>query len=264
MAVFSSPKLKQKLSLLQQQKKREAFHYFWRSLLVSCLTASFLWCLTLPEWKIKQPEQVEIEGNHLVTEDTIRVLIALSYPQNIWAIPTKKISQNLESIPPIITAKVTRQILPARLLISLQERKPVAIALSESKVGFLDAQGIWIPPDFYSKLAENLDLPTLKVVNFQPNYSATWTELYRLISIYDRVKIFEVRWQEANNLVLQTELGRVYFGSPSFRLEDKFKVLAQLKNLPNYVKGSSVAHIDLTNPDIRLIEKYPSNPKSSP
>ncbi|GAB4229603.1 MAG: FtsQ-type POTRA domain-containing protein [Stanieria sp.] len=264
MAVFSSPKLKHKFFLLQQQKKRETFHYFWRSILVSCLTGSLLWCATLPEWKIQRPEQIEIEGNLLVTEDTIHALLSLSYPQYIWAIPTKKLSENLESITPITSAKVTRQIFPSRLKILLQERKPVALTLAPGQVGFLDAQGIWIPANFYSQSATNFSLPTIKVVDFKPEYRSAWVEIYRLITLYNRVKIFEVRWQESHKLVLQTELGTVYFGSPSFRLEDKFKVLAQLKNLPDYVKGSSVAYIDLTNPDIRLIEKYPINSKISP
>jgi cell division protein FtsQ len=209
----------------------------------------------LPQWQIRQPAQVEILGEHLIKEEKIFTFLDLSFPQFTWSIPPQKLRQKLESIPAIATAKVKRQILPSRLIISLEERVPVAVALSGEKVGFLDAEGILISSTFY-ELNEEFPLPTLKVTNWQPQYRPYWLQIYHLLTYYSGIKIWEIRWQEPTNLSLKTEIGTVYFGSPADRLVDKFTVLAQLKNLPQYLKTSEIAYIDLSNPDLRLIERY--------
>ena len=252
-----SPKLKQKLSLLKKRKKQQFYYAIWRSLFASSFAATLIWWANLPYWQIQDKLQIKIQGDQLVAKDTIHSLLALSYPQLIWSISTQKLSQSLESAPPILNAKVTRQILPPSITISLQEKVPVAVALSSGKVGFIDAQGNWIPRQFYQNTANNsLPLP-LRVINFQPQYSYYWSEIYRLINLYSSIGIFEVNWQDSENLSLKTALGTVYLGSPSFRLADKFAVLARLQNLPNYLNRSDIDHIDLSNPDLRIIEKHP-------
>lgn len=256
MSLSYSPKLQQKLSLLKKQKKQQLYYALWRSLLISSLATTLFWLASLPYWQIKHKSQVKIIGNHTVTKDTIYSLLALSYPQFIWAIPTKKLSQTLESAPPILTARVNRQIIPPIITISLQEKIPVAIALSGGKVGFLDARGSWIPRHFYQYTPNNSLSLALRVINFKPEYAHYWTELYELINLYSSIDIFEVIWQDSENLKLKTELGMVYLGSPSFRLADKFAALASLQNLPAYINQSQIDHIDLSNPDVRLIEKH--------
>ena len=256
MSLASSPKLQQKLSLLKKQKKQQLYHALWRSLCISSLVATLIWLASLPYWQIKHRSQVKIVGNHTVTKDTIYSLLALSYPQFIWSIPTKKLSQTLESAPPILTAKVNRQILPPIITVSLQEKIPVALALSGGKIGFLDAQGNWIPRQFYQNSTNTSSSLTLKVINFQPQYARYWTEVYKLINLYSDIDVFAVIWQDSENLRLKTELGMIYLGSPRFRLEDKFAALASLQNLPAYLNQSQLDHIDLSNPDVRLIEKH--------
>ena len=256
MSLSYSPKLQQKLSLLKKQKKQQLYSALWRSLFISSLAATLFWLISLPYWQIKHKSQVKITGNHTVTKDTIYSLLALSYPQFIWSIPTKKLSQTLESAPPILTARVNRQILPPIITISLQEKVPVAIALSKGKVGFLDDRGSWIPRQFYQNTTNNFSPFTLRVINFQPQYAHYWAEVYKLINLYSDIDIFEVNWQDSENLRLKTELGMVYLGSPRFRLADKFAALASLQNLPAYLNQSQIDHIDLSNPDVRLVEKY--------
>ena len=256
MSLSPTPKLQQKLFLLKKQKKQQLFYALWRSLLISSLATTLFWLASLPYWQIKHKSQVKIIGNHTVTKDTIYSLLALSYPQFIWSIPTKKLSQTLESAPPILTARVNRQIFPPIITISLQEKVPVAVALSEGKVGFLDAQGSWIPRRFYQNTTDNSSLLALKVTNFKPEYAPYWAELYELINLYSDIDITEVIWQDSENLRLKTELGMIYLGSPRFRLKDKFITLASLQNLPTYLNPAHIDHIDLSNPDVRLIEKH--------
>ncbi len=256
MSLSYSPELKQKLSLLKKQKKQQFCCAIWRSILASSLAATLLWLTNLPYWQIKNKLQVKIAGNHLVTKDTIYSLLSLSYPQLIWSISTQKLSQTLESTPPILNARVTREIIPPSITISLQENVPVAVALSSGKVGFLDAQGNWIPRHFYQNTANNSSPFTLRVINFKPQYQHYWSEIYSLINLYSNIDIFEVSWQDSENVTLKTELGKVDLGSPSFRLADKFAALARLQNLPSYLHRNEIERIDLSNPDLRLIEKH--------
>ena len=256
MSLSHTPKLQQKLFLLKKHKKQQLFYALWRSFLISSLAITLFWLASLPYWQIKHKSQVKIIGNHTVTKDTIYSLLALSYPQFIWSIPTKKLSQTLESAPPILTARVNRQIVPPIITISLQEKVPIAVALSAGKVGFLDAQGSWIPRQFYQNNTDNPSSLALRVINFKPEYAHDWIELYKLISLYSDIDILEVIWQDSENLRLKTELGMIYLGSPRFRLTDKFAALASLQNLPTYLNPSQIDHIDLSNPDVRLIEKH--------
>ncbi len=255
MSTITSPELKRKLSRLKRQNREERQRAVWRAFFVSALAGSLIWVATLPQWQIKDRGQIYLKNNHLVKKEPILSSLALAYPQSIWTISSQQLSQQLESLPAIATAKVTRQILPPSLIVFLQERVPVAVAFSEGNMGFLDAEGTWLPGSFY-QLDANFSMPTLKVTNWQPEYRSYWIEIYRLLTQYSTVKIFELRWEEPTNLILKTEIGTVYFGSPTERLKDKFIVLARLKNLPDYLKNSEIAYIDLRNPDLRLIEKY--------
>ncbi len=256
MTASSARQLQRKLSRLQQQNQKYLFLALWRSLIVTSLAGGLLWMISLPYWQIAHKSQIQIEGDRLVSENTIHSLINFSYPQFIWTIHSQKLVQKLESTPAILAARVTKQIMPPRLTISLQERNPVALALSQGKVGFLDEKGNWIEEQFYGEINSGFPLPKLKVVNFQPYHRNSWVEIYRFLQIYSTVKVDEVIWDRANNLFLKTEIGTVYFGSNLSHLEKKFKVLVRLKNLPTYLERSKIAYIDLSDPDFNLIQKY--------
>lgn len=256
MTASPSAQLKRKLSRLQKQNQQSLRLALWRSVIVTSLAGGLLWTASLPYWQIKQKSQIQVEGDRLVSKNTIYTLIDFAYPQFIWTIHTQKLAQKLESTPSILAAKVTKQIIPPRLTISLQERTPIALALSQGQVGFLDEAGNWIEGQFYDNIGSDFPVPNLKVVNFQTHRRDSWVNLYRFIQLYSTVEINEVIWDKANNLFLKTEIGTVYFGSDLSRLEERFKVLARLKNLPAYLERSKIAYIDLSNPDFNLIQKY--------
>ncbi len=256
MATLSSHKLQQKLHKLKQQRQKYLRRSLWRSAIaISCVT-SLLTLASLPYWQVKQKSQLDIEGESLIAEDTIHAWLNFAYPQYIWSIPSQKLAQKLESTPSIAAAKITKQILPPRLTVTIQERVPVAIASSAGEVGFLDREGNWIPQKYYGELSANSILPTLKVVNFQPQERNYWIEIYRLMSLYSTIKITEISWNRSNGLFLKTEIGLVYLGSNRERLAKQFEAMASLKNLPDHFERSKIAYIDLSNPDLNLIQKY--------
>ncbi len=260
MAVPSLSKLKSKAALLKQQKHKLRQRFLWRSMLLSSLFISLLAITIIPQEKINHPSQVKIQGTSLVADSIVHRLLNIPYSNYIWQIPVHKLTRNLESIPPIAKARVNKQIFPPLLKVYVEERNPVAIAISASRNdwGFLDSQGVWLAPKYYQDNGAKIILSELKVVNFQPSYASLWAEIYHLIQTHPSINIQEVRWDNSRNIYLKSEIGTVYLGSDSSRLQDQFTAMASLKNLPKHLKPSEIYYIDLTNPDRYSIQKYPS------
>lgn len=256
MASFPPPQLQYKLSVINLQKERQSKIALWRSgLIISCaLSLGFL--LTSPWWKVKERSQIQINGNHLVEAKTIHDALGFDYPRLVWTIKINSMTQKLESIPSIAAANINRQVIPPKLLISVEERIPQAIATVEGTMGFLDADGQWIPQQFYTDIENNFNLPKLIVNNYQPSYRKSWIDLYKLISLYPELKVNQVQWNQSGNLFLQTKIGKVVLGTNPSRLEKQFETMLKLQNLSDRVDHDRVAHIDLSNPDINLIQKY--------
>ena len=178
------PKLQQKLLLLQQQNRKLLRIAIWRCLIVSSLVATCLAIVFSPHWQIKNSSQVVLEEDIIVADSTIYSLLKLNYPQWIWTIPSHQLSENLKSITPIVDAMVTKQMFPPQMKVRLQERVPVATVWSQGKIGFLDAEGVWLEANFYRYSEDNqhFSLPQLKVINFQPQYREAWSEIYRFLT----------------------------------------------------------------------------------
>jgi cell division protein FtsQ len=248
-----SPSIKEQ-KLLEMNKKTQFRQAIWRAVVSSCLALSLFWLITLPRWLITDKSQIQIAGNQLLSESTIYDLLPLTYPHSIWQISTQKLIESLESAPPIVAAKIARQLVPPRLIITLQERVPVALNVREGRVGFLDETGIWVEKDFYQNLQLNSRSPLLKVIGFNEQYRPQWSELYNLIA-HQSIRVFEINWQDPTNLILKTELGTVYLGSCLSDLPKKFAVLDRLREIPKHFKFSEIVYIDITNPDSPLIQR---------
>ena len=273
MPPFPSPKLQYKLAVAEIQQHRQSKIALWRScftigcvLSLGLLTASSL-------WEIEDPSQIQIAGNQLVGQQTIHEALGLTYPQFVWAVEIKNLAQKVESVPSIEVANVNRQIIPPIITISVRERIPQAIATSDGKMGFLDVDGKWVGQEFYTDLdraidrssnsnpksdrvAQNFTLPKLIVHNYQSRYQKSWIELYQLISLYPELKIDKVQWNQSGNLFLQTKLGKVSLGTNSSRLEKQFEIMLKLQNLSDRVDRDRIAYIDLSNPNLNLIQRY--------
>jgi cell division protein FtsQ len=256
MGVFPPLQLQHKLALVKLQKHRLERISLWRSCLVITSAMTLGYAITLPYWQIKEQSQIKITGVNLVSEDTIYTAINFNYPQFVGMVNELNIVRKIESIPSIAVAKVNKQIIPPRLIVSLQEKEPVAIATSEGKVGFLNDRGEWIAREFYTDIEVDDSLPMLKVINYQKSYQQQWHQIYRLIALYPELQINEIQWQEFGGLFVQTKIGGIFLGADSSRLEQQFKTMVKLSNLPKYFKSSDLAYIDLSNPRVNLIQKY--------
>ena len=258
MSAFPPPQLKYKLALVDVQEHRLFRIALWRSCFVISCAVSLCLLAISPYWQIKHQSQIQITDRKLVSKNTVYTALNFAYPQFIWTVNGLNLTQKIESVPSIATAKVNKRLVPPALIISLQERVPVALASSEGKVGFLDPEGKWIAQEFYTNIDANFpaSLPKLKVINYQLQYQQSWNSIYQLISLYPELQIEQVEWNQAGNLFLNTKLGKVFLGSDLSRLKQQFKIMLKLQNLPTYLERSEIAYIDLSNPELNLIQKY--------
>lgn len=256
MKEFPPPQLKYKLAVVKLQKQQTNRISLWRTSLMTGLTMTLGFLSTLNYWQIKEQHQIKISGEKLVAENTIYRSLNFNYPQPIWQINGEQLVSNIEAIPAIETAKINRRIIPPEITISLQEKQPVAVASWQGKVGFLDAQGTWIPQEFYRHLNPEKRLPKLKVIDYQLQFQQQWSQIYQLISLYPELKTSEVHWQQSGNIFIQTKTGRFFLGSELSRLEPQFQIMSKLKNLPQHLDSSQIVYIDLSHSEVNLIQRY--------
>ncbi len=256
---LSRDELKTRRKSLRRRRRISISQALWRFWALSGLTAALFWGATRPVWLIHSPNQINVSGNELLSTEMVQSLVPLSYPQPLMKVEPEVLARQLRDRGPIVSAEVTRQLLPPRLNVRVQERAPVALVMpagnAESsstqylQAGFLDAHGAWMPLASFGLGSASPQLPTLQLRGIQPHYQRYWPQIYETI-VTSPVAITEIDWQDPNNLVLETALGTVYLGPYSPELEQQLATLDKMRNLPNQLAANEVARIDLSNPDV--------------
>lgn len=274
MAHFISPsrhELTLRRQQLRQRRRTRAIQAVWRLVLVSGLAVAIAWGALLPIWVIYQPQQIIIQGNQLLSPQTIYDLLPIQYPQRLVSIKPEAIAQTLKSEAPVGEVAVIRQLFPPALIIRIQERRPVAIAhqsgsafvtgqpAGSSQVGLLDELGNWIPMQNVTELSQQIQLPELKVFGNVEQFHANWAVFYGEVS-KSPVKISEIDWRDPANIILATELGVVHLGEFSPKLAQQLQVLDRMRRFPEKIDVSQLQYIDLRNPLSPSLMMVPTAP----
>ncbi|PZO42911.1 MAG: cell division protein FtsQ [Shackletoniella antarctica] len=268
---LSRDELKHRRQTLRRRRRISISQALWRFWALSGLTAAVFWGTTRPTWLIYSPAQINVSGNHLLSDEAVQNLVPLDYPQPLMKVEPEILARQLRDRGPLVSAEVTRQLLPPRLNVRVQERVPVAVVLPVGsadrtsdtqylQAGFLDAHGAWMPLASFGIGAASPQLPALQLRGIQPQYQRYWPQIYETITS-SPVAITEIDWQDPNNLVLETALGTVYLGPYSPELEQQLATLDKMRNLPDQLTDSEVARIDLSNPNapsVAVVER-PAN-----
>jgi cell division protein FtsQ len=272
---LSSDQIKTRRQTLRRQRRISISQMLWRFWALSGLTAAIFWGATRPVWQIDSPRQINVSGNHLLSDEAVQGLVPLDYPQPLMKVEPEILARQLRDRGPIVAADVTRQLLPPRLNVQVKERVPVAVVLPVGtpnrtpdpqylQAGLIDAHGAWMPLASFGLGSASPQLPTLQLRGLQPQYQRYWPQIYETIR-NSPVDITEIDWRDPNNLVLQTALGTVYLGPYSPELEQQLATLDKMRNLPNQLAANEVTRIDLSNPDapsVAVVE--PANPDRKP
>jgi cell division protein FtsQ len=278
---FSSTDLRNRRQHLRRQRGVKSLQTGWRLLVVGGFAGGMFWVTTLPDWVIRRPEQVAIEGNQWLSPKSVRSLLDVSYPQSLLRLHPDALAKQLEAQGPIASATVRRQLFPPSLTIYVRERTPVAIAYlpnttsvskkpvsarpsAQSKAaGLLDDQGAWIPIDTYQDLNPGMTLPQLKVTGDPQWYKTQWSKVYKAIRS-SPVTIVEMDWQDRSNLILKTDWGLVYCGADSNLLPQQLQMLDRMRQLPEKIEISRVAYVDLRKPEAPYVQMKPGQPPAQP
>lgn len=257
--------LAQRRKKIRRQRQIKIIQGLWRTFAVSGIAGGLLWVALHPIWVFNTPQQIEMKsGDKLLSEAAIQSLLEISYPQSLWRIQPHAIANSLKEQPTIAHARVNRRLFPPGLNIEIQERVPVAVAVTsdkQSSAQLLDADGVLIPLEKYKLVNPNIQLPTLKVLGSPEQYGSHWSHLYPQLS-HSQVKIKEIDWQDPTNLILSTkELGEVHLGGFSSQLSEQIKVLGQMRSLSATMDFSQIKYIDLKNPAYPLVRLNQTNPK---
>jgi cell division protein FtsQ len=256
--------LAQRRKKLRQQRQMKIIQAIWRTFAISGLAGGLLWVAVQPMWVLNAPKQIVVKsGNQLLSQEAIKSLLVLSYPQSLWRIKPSAIADSLKQQPTIAQATVSRRLFPPGLIIEIQERVPVAIVekskerntVTDNKqvsAGLLDASGVWISLEKYKLVNPTVKLPSLKVIGSPEQYRPYWTQVYPSVN-RSSVKVMEINYQDPTNLILKTELGNVYLGVPGPQLPEQIKVLAQMRHLSTKLNSSQIEYIDLKNPESPLV-----------
>lgn len=269
---ISSNQLKNRRRELKTKRTLKSIFSISRTLLISGFAGGAFWLLTLPNWVIRSAEDINVEGNKLLSAQEIRSLIPLSYPQPLLTLSTEELTQKLKTKVPFDDVTINREMLPPKITVQVVEPQPVAIAWgmeinpqtrkpSITKLGYLDVKGILMPHKLYKNINEQkLPSRSFKITGIYEQYFPYWQNIYSLIT-QSEVKISEIDWQDPNNLILSTELGKVYLGSYTPRkFPQQLVLLAKMKQLPQKMPLNQIISIDLTDPELPSV-KFVKPPK---
>jgi cell division protein FtsQ len=276
---ISSDELTQRRRQLRRQRRARFLQTSWQIVSMTGITVGVIWLVTLPDWMLRDPSQIVIEGSKSLSPDVIRAMLPITYPQSVLALQPEALARQLEAEAPIANATVTRRMFPPGVSIHIQERRPVAVVYADPHtsetlprdksfehlfiIALLDDQGTWIPYEQYAALNQSQKLPKLKVIGIQEHNRTQWVSLYETLS-RSPIKVTTLDWREPSNLILHTDLGLVHFGPFGTRFSEQLKVLDQMRKLPDSVESEKIAYIDLSNPDMPMLELTAGAVKPSP
>ncbi|URR36169.1 FtsQ-type POTRA domain-containing protein [Thermosynechococcus sp. HN-54] len=269
---------------LQSKRRWRQLAGLWRTSVLLTLTGGLIWGLTLPDWIIRRPEQVVIRGNQLLKREALQAQLPLEYPESLLRLRPQEIIHTLETTLPLQRVTIARQLFPPTLIVEVQERKPVAVALCNqcwvmSETGRLqgpasrwlvDGLGFVAPVGSYQASAVK-PMPTFLLQGYfvpvenppRPQTLAVdgdrqqqWQQIHQILQQQD-LPITGLDWRNEQNLIVQTplvpvHLGVVQWNSPTFKKQ--LSALASLKQLPQYLDPRQMVFIDLVNPDEPLVQ----------
>ncbi|MEM1425961.1 MAG: FtsQ-type POTRA domain-containing protein [Cyanobacteria bacterium P01_H01_bin.130] len=284
---ISRERLVERRSQLKRRRQTRVLWGGWQSLAAIALLGGTGWLITAPIWVVRSPAQIDVEGNTHLEADQIRQLLGLTYPQSLWRLEPEAIAASLKARAPLNEVTVTRRLLPPGLTVQVQELQPVAVVQlspgtetaspspgtlepdtpQPGTVGLIDRNGEWIDIARYQQAGEGeRSLPPLKLVASQAQIAQQWPDLYRQIKL-SPVRISAIQWQDANNLILETEIGTVHLGPLGPQLGDQLTRLAQLRSLPDQLSASNTPnyYVDLRDPNTPILQtQQPPRPTPSP
>jgi cell division protein FtsQ len=209
----SQEQLNQRRSQLKQQRRVRVIKSLWRLACMSGILAGLGWVVSQADWRISKPEQVRIQGNQYLSDATIRDWLAIPYPKLMMELAPAQLTARLVGRGSIASVKIDRELLPPRLLVRVRDLPPVARIIRDETTDsqiFVDELGRQLPLSSYHSTVWQ-SLPKLGLMPPSEGICPEWNQLYQAIHA-SPVAIGTIDCRNPQNLILQTELGKVRLG----------------------------------------------------
>jgi cell division protein FtsQ len=99
------------------------------------------YALYSPQVLLVKPDQIDVNGNHIVAREEIQKLFMHDRNHSVLSIPLEARRGQIQEIPWVEEASVQR-ILPNRLRVEITERTPVAFFRNGNELTLIDAHGV--------------------------------------------------------------------------------------------------------------------------
>jgi cell division protein FtsQ len=102
---------------------------------------SVRYLLYSPQMLLVKPDQIEVNGNHMVAREDVQKLFSGDRGLSLLKIPLDKRRMEIEELPWVEEASVQR-ILPNRVRVFIMERTPIAFFRNGTELTLVDAYGV--------------------------------------------------------------------------------------------------------------------------
>jgi cell division protein FtsQ len=252
---LSTEEIRSRRRQLRRERRFYTLKVFWQTLLLLGIGSSLLWAISQPDWTVRKPQQIRVQGNRALTETAVRDMLGLKYPVSLLHIEPQVLHQRLLDQGSILTATVHRELIPPQITVQVRDRLPVAVVVDSAKktTGMLDDRGQWLPTTSY-QLPVN-QIPKLKLLANTSKVCAEWPNLYRAIQ-QSPVEIQEVDCRDVLNLMLKTEIGSLRLGSfDNTKIYKQLQEAHKLRNWQQYQDPATVMYLDLESPSTPKLQR---------
>ena len=118
--------------------------FVWTVTGAALITAGYFgvrYALYSPQMLLVKPDQIDVNGNHIVAREEIQKLFVHDRNRSVLRIPLEARRAQIQEIPWVEEASVQR-ILPNRLRVEITERAPVAFFRNGNELALIDAHGV--------------------------------------------------------------------------------------------------------------------------
>ncbi len=235
---------------LRRQRRQTLSLQFWRLVVMLFLSGGFTWILLRHGWTLRGPDAVVLRGGTALDTDQVIKAAKLRFPQPLLEVSPRALEQQLINTLPVRSAQVERQMLPARLIVSLKPEVPIAKAERQGPTGrergLLNAEGQWIALSD----ASPKPLTNILVRGWNDQQREQVAVLLQQRDRFEGMLKAVVLHPDGNISLLTTSLGRIDLGGEPALLNTQIETIIHLnKTLPQHLRKAKQSSLDLSNPD---------------
>ena len=235
---------------LRRQRRQTLLLQCWRLVVMLLLSSGFAWILLRHGWTLRDPEAVVLRGGTALETDQVIKAAKLRFPQPLLEVSPRALEQQLISALPVRSAQVERQMLPARLIVSLKPEIPIAKAERQGpsgrERGLLNAEGQWIPLSD----ASPEPLTNILVRGWNDQQRSQVAVLLQERDRFEGMLKTVVLHPDGDISLVTSGLGRIDLGGEPALLNTQIETIVHLnKTLPQHLRKAKQSSLDLSNPD---------------